>query len=55
MDYVAGNQGLNNRFTASPEEPMRLVVDEFRPQRKPGGGESYYVQGENVPLLAATG
>ena len=51
VDYVAGNQGLNNRFTASPEEPMRLVVDDFDRNGSREAVSSYYVQGENVPLF----
>ncbi|MGB3464897.1 MAG: FG-GAP-like repeat-containing protein, partial [Cyclobacteriaceae bacterium] len=28
-DIVAGNQGLNTRFKASPEQPLRLYVNDF--------------------------
>lgn len=29
MDYILGNMGLNSRFKASPEEPLRLYASDF--------------------------
>ena len=51
VDYVAGNQGLNNRFTASQEEPIRLTVHDFDGNGSGEAVSSHYVQGENVPLF----
>lgn len=28
-DYIAGNQGLNQDFTASPQKPLKLYADDF--------------------------
>ncbi len=51
VDYVVGNQGLNNRFTASQEEPIRLTVHDFDRNGSREAVSSHYVQGENVPLF----
>lgn len=50
-DYVVGNLGLNTRYEASPEEPVRLYADDFDRNRHIDPILTHVVQGEEVPVV----
>ncbi|MDX1673268.1 MAG: VCBS repeat-containing protein [Longimicrobiales bacterium] len=49
-DYVAGNLGLNSRFRASPDEPVRVHARDFDGNGTIDPVLSYYLQGESYPV-----
>ena len=49
-DLVAGNLGLNNRFTASTEEPLRLYIADFDNNGVNEQVFTYYLNGQEVPF-----
>jgi enediyne biosynthesis protein E4 len=50
IDLIAGNQGLNNRLTASPEEPVRLYYNDFDDNGKKEQVLTYYLNGHEIPF-----
>ena len=50
MDFIAGNQGLNSRFTASATQPVRFYYNDFDDNGKKDQVISYYVQGQEIPF-----
>jgi hypothetical protein len=50
IDLIAGNEGLNNRLTASPEEPVRLYYNDFDDNGKKEQVLTYYLQGHELPF-----
>lgn len=46
MDYVAGNQGLNSHFNASPKEPLCIYASDYNKDGRLDPVMSYYVQGQ---------
>ena len=50
IDLIAGNQGLNNRLTASPEEPVRLYYNDFDDNGKKEQVLTYYLDGHEIPF-----
>ena len=52
IDIIAGNQGLNNRLTASPEEPVRLYYNDFDDNGKKEQVLTYYLDGHEIPFAS---
>jgi enediyne biosynthesis protein E4 len=50
IDIIAGNQGLNNRLTASPVEPVRLYYNDFDDNSKREQVLTYYLDGHEIPF-----
>mgnify|MGYP001184979138 CR=1 FL=1 len=50
VDLIAGNQGLNNRFSASPQQPLRLYVSDFDGNGTTEQVMTYYLNGQEVPF-----
>ena len=50
IDMIAGNEGLNNRLTASPEEPVRLYYNDFDDNGKKEQVLTYYLDGHEIPF-----
>ena len=50
VDLIAGNQGLNNRLTASPEGPVRLYYNDFDDNGKKEQALTYYLDGHEIPF-----
>ena len=50
IDYFAGNLGLNSRFRASAEEPVRVHARDFDGNGSIDPVLSYYLQGESHPV-----
>ncbi len=50
IDFIAGNQGLNSRFTASVTQPVRFYYNDFDDNGKKDQVISYYVQGQEIPF-----
>ena len=50
IDYVAGNLGLNTRFKASPEQPLRILAKDFDRNGYVDPICTYYVQGKSYPI-----
>ena len=50
IDLIAGNEGLNNRLTASPEEPVRLYYNDFDDNGKKEQVLTYYLEGHELPF-----
>jgi enediyne biosynthesis protein E4 len=48
IDLIAGNEGLNNRLNASPEEPVRLYYNDFDDNGKKEQVLTYYVNGHEI-------
>ncbi len=46
-DYILGNQGLNNKFKASPEEPLSIYAKDFDNDGRIDPVMSYFINGEN--------
>lgn len=49
-DYVAGNLGLNCKFRASAEEPVRVFADDFDHNGRLDPILTFYLQHEHVPV-----
>lgn len=47
MDYILGNFGLNNRFSVSKEEPLRIYAKDFDKNGQIDPVMSCYINGEN--------
>ena len=52
IDIIAGNQGLNNRLTASAEEPVRLYYNDFDDNGKKEQVLTYYLGGHEIPFAS---
>ena len=52
IDLIAGNQGLNNRLTASPKEPVRLYFNDFDDNGKKEQVLTYYLEGHEIPFAS---
>jgi FG-GAP repeat. len=50
IDLLAGNQGLNSRLKASPEQPVRLYYNDFDDNGKKEQVLTYYVAGRELPF-----
>ncbi|MBK8505859.1 MAG: VCBS repeat-containing protein [Saprospiraceae bacterium] len=50
MDYVVGNLGLNSRFKASLEEPMRVIAKDFDANGKIDPIITYYLDHKDYPI-----
>jgi hypothetical protein len=50
MDYVAGNLGLNNKYNASPVEPVCVYAKDYDGNGRLDPILCYYVQGEQRPV-----
>lgn len=48
-DFVLGNHGLNSRFRASTEEPIRLYVNDFDQNGSPEQIFTRVIDGRNLP------
>ncbi|MCY7349531.1 MAG: VCBS repeat-containing protein [Cytophagaceae bacterium] len=49
VDYVAGNLGLNNRFGATPEQPVELFAKDFDQNGTFDPIMGHYIQGKLYP------
>ena len=50
IDLIAGNEGLNNRLTASAEQPVRLYFNDFDDNGKKEQVLTYYLNGNEIPF-----
>ncbi len=50
LDLIAGNLGLNNRFKASEQEPVRLYFNDFDDNDKKEQVLTYYLQHKEIPF-----
>ncbi|MFZ2900992.1 MAG: VCBS repeat-containing protein [Saprospiraceae bacterium] len=50
LDLLAGNQGLNTRMKASPEEPFSMYYADFDDNGTKEQVLSYYVKGKEIPF-----
>lgn len=50
LDLIAGNEGLNSRFTASEKEPVRFYYYDFDGNGKKEQVITYYQQGRELPF-----
>ncbi len=50
IDLIAGNEGLNNRLTASSKEPVRLYYNDFDDNGKKEQVLTYYLEGQEIPF-----
>lgn len=50
IDYIAGNFGLNNKYQASPEEPLCIYTKDFDENGAPDPVMCHFVAGKNVPV-----
>jgi enediyne biosynthesis protein E4 len=50
IDLIAGNQGLNNRLTASEKEPVRMYYNDFDDNGKKEQVLTYYLDGQEIPF-----
>ena len=50
ISLIAGNEGLNNRLTASAKEPVRLYYNDFDDNGKKEQVLTYYLQGHEIPF-----
>ena len=50
LDLIAGNLGLNNRFQATPGQPVRMYYNDFDDNGKKEQVITYYVQGKEIPF-----
>ena len=51
VDFIAGNHGLNSRFKASSEEPLRLYVNDFDKNGTPEQIITAYNEHESYPVV----
>lgn len=49
-DFIIGNEGTNNTFNASLEQPIQLHFDDFDQNGSVDPLLSYYIQGNSYPL-----
>ncbi|HWH63584.1 MAG TPA: VCBS repeat-containing protein, partial [Ginsengibacter sp.] len=50
IDLIAGNEGLNNRLTASSTHPVRLYYNDFDDNGKKEQVLTYYLDGHEIPF-----
>lgn len=50
IDFIVGNLGLNNRFNASEEAPVRMYYNDFDGNGKKEQLLTYYLQGREIPF-----
>lgn len=50
VDLIAGNEGLNNRLTASSTQPVRLYYNDFDDNGKKEQVLTYYLEGHEIPF-----
>lgn len=50
MDFIAGNAGLNTRFTPSVKEPLRLYTTDFDENGRTEQVMTYYLDGKEIPF-----
>lgn len=50
IDLIAGNEGLNNRLTASSTAPVRLYYNDFDDNGKKEQVLTYYLDGHEIPF-----
>ena len=51
IDLVFGNHGLNSRFKASTEEPVRLYINDFDQNGSVEHITTRYIDGKSLPLV----
>jgi len=47
IDYVLGNLGMNNKFNASPEQPVQVFANDFDENGSMDAILNYYIMGED--------
>jgi len=52
MDLVAGNLGLNNRFIATKEHPVKLYYNDFDDNGRKEQVITYFLEGKEIPLAS---
>ena len=52
LDLVAGNCGLNNQYSASPDKPMRLYYDDFDDDGLVDPIVTYYIGDKSYPMFS---
>ncbi|MEM1359349.1 MAG: FG-GAP-like repeat-containing protein, partial [Bacteroidota bacterium] len=52
VDILAGNTGENNKLQPSPEEPLRMYVNDFDDNEKMEQVLTYYVKGREIPFAS---
>ncbi|MCB0642839.1 MAG: VCBS repeat-containing protein, partial [Phaeodactylibacter sp.] len=50
LDILAGNLGENNKFAPSPEEPLRLYINDFDDNGQIEQILTYYLHGKELPF-----
>lgn len=50
MDLIAGNLGLNSKFKASPEQPVRMYVKDFDGNDSLDQVVTHYMEGKEYPF-----
>ncbi len=50
LDLIAGNLGLNNRFQATPDQPVRMYYNDFDENGKKEQVITYYLQSGEIPF-----
>ncbi|MEM6843876.1 MAG: VCBS repeat-containing protein [Bacteroidota bacterium] len=48
-DYIVGNLGLNSKYQASPEQPLRLYTKDYDQDGRIDPILTYYIQGKEYP------
>ena len=51
IDFVAGNHGLNSRFKATEQEPVRMYVNDFDQNGSIEHITTYYDEGISYPMI----
>ncbi|MBS1950957.1 MAG: hypothetical protein OJF59_000031 [Cytophagales bacterium] len=51
IDFVAGNQGLNNRLRPTAAEPVRLYLNDFDGNGRKEQIITYYLEGQEIPFM----
>lgn len=52
MDFIAGNLGLNSRFHASSDKPVRIYFNDFDDNGKKEQVVTYYVGNKEIPFAS---
>lgn len=52
VDIMAGNQGLNNQFITTPDEPMEMFYDDFDGNGTTEPVISYYIEHKSWPIYS---
>ena len=52
MDILAGNLGANNKLRPTPEEPLRMYVNDFDDNEQPEQALTYFVGDRRIPFAS---